>query len=71
MPICTCPLGAEISDITIPSCPEYLGQIQKVIFQRTYSSGSTENKFVVASTDPASLRPGQPSLQRVTQRKRS
>jgi hypothetical protein len=55
MPICTCPLGAEISDITIPSCPEYLGQIQKVIFQRTYSSGSTENKFVVASTDPALL----------------
>jgi hypothetical protein len=55
MPICTCPLGNEISDITIPSCPEYLGQIQKVIFQRTYSSGSTENKFVVASTDPAIL----------------
>lgn len=52
MPVCTCPLGSEISDITIPTCPEYLGQIQKILFQRTYSSGSTENFYVVATTNP-------------------
>ena len=51
MPVCTCPVGTTISSITIPSCPEYLGQIQKVIFQRTYSSGSTENFFVVATNN--------------------
>ena len=52
MPVCTCPVGTTISSITIPSCPEYIGQIQKIIFQRTYSTGSTENVFVVGTTNP-------------------
>lgn len=49
--ICTC--GAtEIPDIPLDDCPESLGQIQKGIFQRIYSSGITKNKFVIASANP-------------------
>jgi len=51
---CTCPLGAEIDDITVPTCPENFGQVQKVIFQRT-KDGSTINEITIATTDPALL----------------
>jgi len=50
---CTCPLGAALSDVSISTCPETVGQIQKVIFQRKYASAGTLNKFVKASADPA------------------
>lgn len=53
--ICNCPVGASLTDIDASSCPEGFGQIQKVVFQRIYSSGSTKNKFVKASADPVTL----------------
>lgn len=49
---CTCPVGAEIPDLTISTCPVDLGQIQKVIFQRRYSTGTTLNQFTIASANP-------------------
>ena len=50
--ICNCPVGASITDIDATLCPEGLGQIQKVVFQRVFSSGATKNVFVKASADP-------------------
>jgi hypothetical protein len=44
-----CPVGAAISDVVIDNCPSDLGQIQKVIFQRIYSTGTTKNSIPVAS----------------------
>lgn len=52
MSLITCPLPTEPSDIFIDACPEDFGQVQKVILQRTYSSGSTKNGFVIASANP-------------------
>ena len=50
--ICNCPVGAALTDIDASLCPEGLGQIQKVVFQRIYSSGATKNSFVKASANP-------------------
>ena len=50
--LCTCPAATEIQDIYLDSCPETVGQIQKIIFQRRYSSGTTENKFVIGTNNP-------------------
>lgn len=49
--LCNCPLGAEIADIPTDDCLERLGQIQKIIIQRT-KSGGTVNKIVIATTNP-------------------
>lgn len=40
---CQCPRGAALEDITIDDCPSDLGQIQKVAFQRVFSTGTTKN----------------------------
>lgn len=53
--LCSCPVASEIPDITAFSCPESLGQLQKVAFQRIYSSGTTKNKFTIASANPNAL----------------
>lgn len=50
--ICNCPVGVSLTDIDASSCPDGLGQIQKVVFQRIFSSGATKNSFVKASADP-------------------
>lgn len=42
---CECPLGAEINDIPLNECIEDFGQIQKIIFQRIFSTGTTKNEF--------------------------
>lgn len=47
--LCGCPVDAEITDITVSSCPENFGQIQKIIFQRIFSTGSTKNKIAQGS----------------------
>lgn len=60
--ICACPVGAELPDITLSSCPEIVGQIQKIIFVRKFSSGSTRNKFVIASANPNVLASWTPKL---------
>ena len=52
MPLCTCPVGSELTAIPVASCPESLGQVQKILFQRIYSTGSTKNKFTIASANP-------------------
>ena len=44
----TCPPASQMGDITVNSCPFDIGQIQKWIFQRRYSSGSTRNVMTVA-----------------------
>lgn len=49
---CGCPAAAAISSITAEACAESFGQIQKVIFQRIYETGTTKNKFVVATENP-------------------
>lgn len=43
-----CPLGAAITDLVIDNCPRDIGQVQKLVFQRIYSSGSTRNSIAVA-----------------------
>lgn len=50
--LCTCPLGTEITDIYISDCPEEVGQIQKLLIQRVFSSAGVKNSFTIASTNP-------------------
>lgn len=51
--ICSCPPAAEIADIPASTCLEDFGQVQKVIFQRVFSTGTTHNEIVVATSNPA------------------
>lgn len=44
----TCPVGASIGGIIIDDCPSNVGQIQKLIFQRIYETGSTLNSIAAA-----------------------
>lgn len=60
--ICDCPVAAALTNIPLDECPEDFGQIQKMIFQRIYSSGSTKNKFVVATANPNVLASWTPLL---------
>lgn len=50
--ICNCPLGASLSAIPLSDCPESLGQVQKIIFQRVFKTGSERNSFTIATSDP-------------------
>ena len=50
--LCTCPPSAALGGITIDSCPESVGQIQKVIFQRIFSAAGVKNKLAIATTNP-------------------
>ena len=50
--LCNCPAGEKLADIPVDECPSSLGQVQKVIFQRIYSSAGTKNSFVAATADP-------------------
>lgn len=52
MSLITCPLPTEPEDIFIDACPEDIGQIQKFVMQRVFSSGTTKNGFVIASANP-------------------
>lgn len=45
MSICKCPASTALTSIPAVSCTESFGQIQKVAFQRIYSSGTTKNSF--------------------------
>jgi hypothetical protein len=47
-----CPVGAAIPDIPVSSCPESLGQVQKVVLQRLYSASGVKNKFPATTKDP-------------------
>jgi len=48
-----CPPAAEIADIPIEACPESVGQIQKIVFQRIESVAGTKNEHVIGTLDPA------------------
>jgi len=50
--LCTCPVAAELPDVTISTCPESLGQIQKLLFQRKFASAGTRNFVVVGTNNP-------------------
>lgn len=45
---CGCPAGAHLADLDIVECKESLGQIQKVIIQRVYSSAGEKNAIEAA-----------------------
>lgn len=49
MSICKCPASTALADIPKVNCSESFGQIQKVAFQRIYSSGTTKNSFTTAA----------------------
>tara|TARA_R110000851_G_scaffold322550_2_gene488675 strand:+ start:5079 stop:5723 length:645 start_codon:yes stop_codon:yes gene_type:complete len=57
-----CPQGAAIADVGIARCPESVGQIQKAVIQRLYSTGAVKNKFVVATANPNVLASWSPLL---------
>lgn len=45
MPICSCPSGTALPNVPNATCPVDFGQIQKIVFQRIFSTGTTKNKF--------------------------
>ena len=59
--ICDCD-ATELPDIPIDNCPESMGQIQKVIFQRVFSAAGVKNKFIVATANPNVLASWTPLL---------
>ena len=52
MPICSCPISSALTAITVNACKEDIGQIQKILFQRKFSTGTTLNTFVIGTTNP-------------------
>lgn len=42
---CSCPAATALTSISAVTCAENFGQIQKIAFQRIYSSGTTKNSF--------------------------
>lgn len=50
MKTCTCPVGTAIQEISTDACPYDFGQIQKIIFQRKFSTGTTRNVFADLAT---------------------
>lgn len=55
---CNCPVAAAISDVPIDNCPESMGQIQKAVLQRVFSTGTTKNTIA----DPTLLASWTPLL---------
>lgn len=50
MPTCTCPAATALTSISKITCAQDFGQIQKMAFQRIYSTGTTRNSFVGTGT---------------------
>jgi len=49
-----CPVGAAIADINVDTCPEQVGQIQKIIFQRVYN-GTARNEIAITVAEEHTL----------------
>ena len=49
MSICRCPAATALTSIPAVTCTESFGQIQKVAFQRLYSTGKTKNSFTTTA----------------------
>lgn len=47
-----CPVPSEITDIPVPTCIEDFGQITKLLLQRRYSTGTTENSLTIGTNNP-------------------
>lgn len=60
--LCGCPPAAAITTPDIQECYEDIGQIQRLLFQRKYSSGTTQNSFTIASANPNLLASWTPLL---------
>lgn len=52
--LCGCPLGASLTEIPSVTCPESMGQIQKLWFQRK-KDGSTVNKIDITVANEHTL----------------
>tara|TARA_R110000796_G_scaffold33305_1_gene86557 strand:- start:1419 stop:2066 length:648 start_codon:yes stop_codon:yes gene_type:complete len=50
--LCACPPAAATPDIPTDDCIERMGQVLKVVVQRTNATASTENEIVIATTNP-------------------
>lgn len=53
--ICECPLGTALPNVGNQDCPERIGQIQKLAFQRIYNTNGTLNGFQMPDDDPKLL----------------
>ncbi len=51
---CACPLGAALATPTAPTCKEDIGEIRRIILQRTLD-GTTLNTIVIGTDDPTLL----------------
>lgn len=47
--LCACPVGSELTNLTVSDCPFDIGQVQKIIFQRQFSTGTTKNSMTVSN----------------------
>ncbi|AFM54787.1 major head protein [Croceibacter phage P2559S] len=47
-----CPRGAALNAVPIENCVESVGQVQKIVFQRTRKADGTKNFFDVGTADP-------------------
>lgn len=48
--LCACPVAAEPGDVSKLTCIQNFGQLQKVIMQRTFSTGTTLNTIAIAAS---------------------
>lgn len=53
--LCSCPESTTPGAIPIDTCPESVGQVQKVVFQRIFSAPGVKNKIVIGDDDPKLL----------------
>lgn len=60
--LCGCPPATALPSVSIQACYEDLGQIQRLLFQRKYSSGTTLNSFTIATANPNVLASWTPLL---------
>jgi len=59
---CACPPATAITSPDLQNCYEKVGQIQRLLFQRKYSTGTTLNSFTIATANPNVLASWTPLL---------
>lgn len=50
--LCNCPQGTALNLVPIINCPFDIRQLQKAVFQRIFSTGTTQNAFTLSSANP-------------------
>lgn len=48
--VCSCPLASSLPSVPNAGCPQDLGQIQKIVFQRIFKTGTTKNAFATQNS---------------------